>query len=195
MGNAAVDITQILVTLISTIGVIVCAVVGKKGGNEKKDPPNKWAIGMWICIALAVINSGVLGWRLLHPSPATDVSITYPINHARIDQNETVHGTSQELPSGQVIWVIVFAQDVGRYYPQDRPADIEAGNKWSSIVYIGIPEDTGKRFDVLVVLADADAQDAFSAYLADSAQRNDWSGLVALPKGAVIYDRITVTRK
>jgi len=205
MEFSGTNITQILVTLISTIGAVIYAVVGRKAENTKrlageekevKRPPlSKWALGMWACIAIAVINTGFLGWRLLRPAPTTDVAITYPINLAKVDQTETVRGTVQGLPAGQVIWVVVFAQEVGRYYPQNRPADLEAGNKWSSLVYIGIPSDTDKRFDILAVIADTEAQNAFNAYLADARDRSDWAGLEALPAGAVIYDRITVTRK
>jgi len=199
MEFSSADITQILVTLISTIGTVICAVVGRKVEEEgSKRPPmavSKWAVGMWVCMAIAIINSAYFGWRLLRPSPTTDVSITYPINQARVDHTETVRGTSQELPAGQVIWVVVFAQKVGRYYPQNRPADIEAGDNWSSIVYIGIPDDTGNRFDIIAVVASTEAQDAFNAYLADAGDQSDWPGLEALPEGAVIYDRITVTRK
>jgi hypothetical protein len=179
------DVTQILVTLISTIGAIICAVIGRKkeaGKTTQPVPLSRWAVGMWVCIGIAVINSGFLGWRLLRPGPTTDVSITYPINQGRVDQTETVRGTIRELPDGQAVWVIVFAQDVGRYYPQNRPADIEAGNKWSSISYLGIAGDTGKRFDVLVVLANAEAQDAFNSYLADARDKSDWPGLEAIPK-------------
>jgi hypothetical protein len=208
MQFSGIDITQILVTLISTAGAILCAVVGKKAEDAKHrrdaekrradKPPmplSKWAVGMWICIVVAVMNSGLLGWRWLRPGPTTDVTITYPINQARVDQTETVRGTSQGLSAEQVIWVVVFVQEVGRYYPQNRPADMEAGDNWSSIVYIGIPADTGKRFDILAVVANEEAQDAFTVYLADARDRSDWPGLESLPAGAVIYDRITVTRR
>jgi len=208
MQFSGIDITQILVALISTTGAVLCAVVGKKAEDAKRrekaeerrveKPPrslSKWAIGMWVCIAVIVMNSSLFWWRRLRPRPTTDVAITYPINHARVDQTETVRGTSQELSAEQVIWVVIFAQEVGRYYPQNRPADIEAGNRWSSIVYIGQQADAGKRFDILAVVANAEAQDAFNVYLADARDRSDWPGLEALPEGAVIYDRITVTRR
>lgn len=201
MEFSAIDITQILVTLVSTTGAIIIAFLGRRAegaerpmevGREAKKPPlSRWTLGMWACIAIAALNTVILGWRLLRP---VDAAITYPANQARVDQIETVRGTVQGLPAGQVIWVVIFPQEVGRYYPQNWPADLEAGGEWSSITYIGVPSDTGKRFDVLVVLADAEAQNAFNAYLADARDRADWPGLEALPSGAVIYDRITVTR-
>jgi hypothetical protein len=203
MEFSAINVTQILTTLITTMGAVVCALVGKKVENSRirdtelppKSSMSMWAWGMWACIAIAVVNTGILGWRLLRPSPATEVIITYPTNLSRVEQTETVRGTVVGLPEEQVVWVIVFMQEVGRYYPQNRPADLEASNRWSSLVYIGVPSDTDKRFDILVVVADTNAQNALNAYLADARDRGDWAGMEALPEGAVIYDRITVTRK
>lgn len=203
MEFSAINITQILTTLITTVGAIVCAVVGKKVESKqvsRPEPPPKptasiWAWGMWTCIVIAVVNTGILGWRLFSPPPSTEVAITYPINLARVDQTEVVRGTFQGLPTGKTIWIVLLIPEVGRYYPQNRPADLEAANRWSSLVYIGVPSDTGKRFDILAVVADTGAQNAFNAYLADARDRSDWAGMEALPEGAVIYDRITVTRR
>lgn len=203
MEFSAINVTQILTTLITTIGAIVCAIVGKrresKQGGEQERPPQPptsiWAWGMWVCIAIAAVNTGILGWRLFRPPPLTEVTITYPTNLARVDQTEVVLGTFQGLPEGKTIWIVIFIPEVGRYYPQNRPVDLEAGNKWSSLAYIGVPSDTGKRFDILAVVVDTGAQNAFNAYLADARDRSDWAGMEALPEGAIIYDRITVTRK
>jgi len=203
MEFSAINITQILTTLITTVGAIVCAVVGKKVESKQvgrpeplpKPPASIWAWGMWACIVIAVVNTGILGWRLFSPPPPTGVTITYPINLARVDQTEVVRGTFQGLPTGKTIWIVLFIPEAGRYYPQNRPADLEAANRWSSLAYIGVPSDTGKRFDILAVVADTGAQNAFNAYLADARDRSDWAGMEALPEGAVIYDRITVTRK
>ena len=202
MEFSAINVTQILTTLITTVGAIICAVVGKKVESRQssaeplqRQPRSVWAWGMWACIAIAVVNTGILGWRLLRPSPSTQVTIVYPANLSRVEQAETVRGTVQGLPEGQVVWVVVFMQEVGRYYPQNRPADLEANNRWSSLVYFGVPSDTDKKFDILAVVADANAQNAFNAYLADAIDRSDWAGMEALPAGAIIYDRITVTRR
>ncbi len=81
METSAIDISQILVTLISTIGAIVSARMGKKvesapPSTEKpiKKPLNKWALAMWVSIIVAVVNTGVLGWRLLSPTPVFTTS-------------------------------------------------------------------------------------------------------------------------
>lgn len=200
MEISAIDITQILVTVISTMGAIVIA----KIGNHVKGAPastnnallnKKWVWGMWLCIIIAVFNSAILGWRLFSPTPTTKVAINYPANLSLTDQSETVQGTVEGLLPGEVIWVVIFVQDVGKYYPQNQPAVIEAGGKWSSLAYIGQPDDSGKRFDIIVVVANQEAENALNVYLANARDRSDWSGLGNLPAGATIYDRVTVTRK
>lgn len=198
-----IDFTQILITVISTAGAVICAYIGKKvesGGGEPTSPGVRrsiriWAGGMWLAIAIALINTGILVWRLWRPSPPTEVTITYPADLSEVEQSETIRGTVQGLPEGHVIWVVVFVQEVGRYYPQDRPVELEANGEWSLLAYIGVSFDIGKKFDILAVVADTKAQSAFSAYLLNAKERNEWSGLERLPEGATIYDRVTVTRK
>jgi hypothetical protein len=123
------------------------------------------------------------------------VKITQPIEQAKVEQTEMVKGTSQMIPNGQVVWVVVFVHSVGRYYPQNNPADIEPSGDWASITYIGVPSDIGLKFDLIAVLADQQAQNAFNKYLVDARDKNDYPGLARLPNGATIYDRISVIRK
>jgi len=91
--------------------------------------------------------------------------------------------------------VVVYVPAVGRYFPQDNPADVQADGEWSSKATIGIASNAGLQFDIRAVIADKDAQDSFQKYLAQAKAAGSWSGLDRLPQGAVIYDRITVTRK
>ncbi|MBN1979568.1 MAG: hypothetical protein JW918_19400 [Anaerolineae bacterium] len=202
------DIAQIAVSFISTAGAVLCALLGKKAekrqqagkkgrGRETAPQPrfSKWTIGMWACILIAVVNTGFLGWRFLVPGPGTEVEISYPRNQAQVEQTEVVRGTSRAIPDGDVIWVVVLSQEAGRYYPQNYAAEVEAKGNWSSITYVGVEGDEGRKFDILAIVADKAAQDAFSAYLADARDKSDWPGLDKLPEGATVYSRITVTRK
>lgn len=205
MEYSSINLTQIVTTLITTIGAIFCAFVGKKNESKsvtikaKEQSPksfiNIWAFGMWFCIVIALLNTAILGFRLFSSSPSTEITITYPSNLSRVEQTETVRGSVQGLLRGQKIWSIVFVQEVARYYPQNQPANLEASNKWSSLVYIGVPNDTDKKFDILAVVVDVNAQDAFNTYLSEAKDKSDWIGMESLPEGAMIYDRITVTRK
>lgn len=126
-----------------------------------------------------------------------EAAITYPDDGATVEIREMVRGTSQNIPERQVIWIVVYSQVAGRYYPQNYPADVQANGDWSSLAFIGIKEDSGKKFkfDIIAVLADEKAQDTFNDYLIQAKDKEKWEGLERLPEGALIYDRITVTRK
>ena len=64
--------------------------------------------------------------------PVTEVKITRPADGDAVGMSEVVRGTSQNVPAGQKIWVAVFVQKVSRYYPQDRPADVQTSGNWDS---------------------------------------------------------------
>jgi hypothetical protein len=125
----------------------------------------------------------------------TTITITKPIEGSRVDQFTTIAGSSQALPANSVIWVVVYIPSTGRYYPQNVPADVQANGEWASIAYIGQENDGGLAADVIVVTADKSTQDAFYAYLADARDKSDYPGLEKIPSGAVIYDRISISRR
>jgi len=198
MSISATDITQILITLITTFGAIYCARIEKKK-TEKKTPSQRTTplllIGMWICIAVAIINSGLLGWRLFNPHSKMEVAISYPTDQEMVEQSINVRGTYRNLKSDHVIWIMIYVYDAGRYYPQNDSAIIEANDRWSSMAFIGGSNDIGKKFDIIVLIADEKAKNDITQYLEDAKERYSWDGLLTLPKGAIIFDRITVQRK
>jgi hypothetical protein len=112
-----------------------------------------------------------------------------------VDQVQMVRGSSRAVPSGQLVWVVVFVHKVGRYYPQNQAADVQSGGGWSSLAYIGVPTDVGLKFDLLAVLVDDSGRSAFASYLARARDRSSFEGLEQLPQGVTVYDRISVTRK
>lgn len=130
------------------------------------------------------------------PTPIiTDVKISQPIDGAKVDQTETIKGTSQNIPEGSVIWVVIYLPAVRRYFPQNLPADIQVNGDWSSVVSIGQVGESGLMADIIAVLANKSVQDSFNLYLKDAINTNDFSGLEKLPAGALIYHRISVMRK
>lgn len=194
-----IDITQIIVAIISTVAVLYSAQKQKLERKQTKPPepvlPPKittWIIVICVSIILLIANLGVFGWRYWGSTPTPEVKITYPYDGATVEIREMIRGTSQRIPKGQVIWVAAY---LDRYHPQNYPADVQANGDWSSLAFIGIEEDIGKKFDIIAVLADKKAQDTFNAYLIQARDTKTWSGLERLPEGALIYDRITVTRK
>jgi hypothetical protein len=198
---AFADVVQIIVALIGLIGVIYSARAAKK---ERKSPkasqadnqysPRKSTILTWASILLLIANFAVLGWRSWD-SPTTDVKITEPVAGDIVEMLKVVKGTSRKIPAGQVIWVVIYSQAVGRYYPQNDPADVQANGGWSSLCSIGINQDTGKKFDIVAMLANKETQDEIKAYLAKARDQQTWAGVERIPGSAVIYDRVTVVRK
>lgn len=190
-------ITVIIVAVISIIGTAITNWI-------RKHPPKFWispeawtkiaAITMVACLLILVIVAGIVLVDFIGPQKPV-VRITYPSDGATVEIREMIKGTSQNIPKEQVIWIVVYPQVIGRYYPQNDPADVQANGDWSSLAFIGIEEDVGKKFDTIAVLADKKAQDAFNDYLVQAKDKKTWPGLGKLPNGAMIHDRITATRE
>jgi hypothetical protein len=109
---------------------------------------------------------------------------------------DTVRGTSKNLSPGQEIWLVVVVQGSGRFYPQEGPISVQADGDWASpSVFLGVKNDSGKKFHILAVLATQEAGNAFAKHLEEGGQTDNYPGLQRLPAGAVEYDRVTVTRE
>lgn len=118
------------------------------------------------------------------------VEITYPNDNTLVDYQETVRGTSKNIPEGSTIWVVVLSSN--RYYPQPNSAAINSNNgEWYSPAYLGEPYSTNVKMDICAIIADSNAQQAFETYLAQPADKR--KGLDRLPEG-IVYDQITVER-
>ena len=125
-------------------------------------------------------------------NPQPTIQIISPNNGDGVDISINVQGTSQNIPTGQVIWVIVHQGSL--YYPMPNPAIIQNNGEWSSATIIGGKSDTGKQFDIYVVLANQTAQDQFNTYNTNSKIQGIYPGTDKLPVGAVSYCEITVIR-
>jgi hypothetical protein len=197
------DLTQVIVALITTAGVIYSArrqhiqqdnrAIEKPSDGDTAKRKAPWGILAYVSLILLVANLGVLGWR--YWGMTTELRISYPYDGDHVGIREVIRGTSQRIPEGQAIWVVVYPHPVGRYFPQNQAADIQANGDWASLTFIGIEADVGMKFDIIALLVDRKAQEAFAAYLAEAKDKKTWPGLERLPDGTRIYDRITVTRK
>ena len=125
----------------------------------------------------------------------TEAKITEPSEKEEVSKETMVKGSSQGVPKDSVIWVVVYPYQASRYYPQNKPTDVQSNGKWASMSYIGIDEDVKQKFDLIVVVADETAQEAFESYLEKAKDKKDWAGLEQLPDGAEILDRLMVIRK
>jgi hypothetical protein len=148
-------------------------------------------------IILGAIIATVAFIVLLLPQPEPFLKITYPVDASSVSQNEAVSGVSKNIPTGQQIWVIVYAHEANQFYPISS-IDTQPNGNWSSIITIGEANDSGYSFDIIVALANQDAQNqinAYKIYAKNNYSTNDsYPGMSELPSGLVTYDRITVTR-
>jgi hypothetical protein len=152
-------------------------------------------IGAMIETIIGPIVVPYLQGKLFTPTPIPSIEISYPPPCGMVEIKETVRGTSQNIPEEQVIWVVIYPYEVSRYYPAACPADVQLNGEWSSSVSIGTEAEVGEMFDIIAVLADKKAIDAFNDYLEECKEKESWPGLERLHEDTVICDRITVIRK
>lgn len=123
------------------------------------------------------------------------VEITYPEENQIVTNFEVVRGTSANIPRGNVITVVVYIPELGRYYPMLYPAIMQKTGEWLSGTSLGGPDDSGKSFTIMAILSDPSAQEAFNEYNRNSLDKDEFAGIMVLPSGAEIIDLVTVIRK
>lgn len=153
-------------------------------------------------------EEGIRSPRLPLPPPAKEfrgnVRLTSHKTGDRLPHAVSVRGSYSNVSPALEIWVLVYPHDSKRYYPQAidacsaEPAE-KLGTIWGDVpVYLGRgPEfDVGKRFDIVVVLADNPASLFFRDTLRNWCERSSYPGILPkdLPAGIMEKDSITVTR-
>lgn len=131
------------------------------------------------------------------PTPSSPSGkITEPANNAQVDTKDViVSGTVKNIPSGSKVWLVVKIVKVNRYFPQDNPADVMTSGSWTSQIIVGQDTDHDLNAQIFLVAANADAQNAFNAYLVNARNKNDYAGLEEIPDGAIGLDTISVVKK
>lgn len=124
------------------------------------------------------------------------INITYPLNGSNVDPQITVEGTSNYIPTDQVIWIVVYVPKVSLYYPMTTPVNMQQDGSWSSFTTLGGPEDTGDRFDIIAIGANQMAQNEINIYISNATSSPDgiYPGIASLPVGTKEYSRVIVTR-
>lgn len=190
--------TEIVVALINNIAPIITAIatiitlifeteIGKK--LIKRILSSRQAkITMYVFMVIAIVSSSLFVVSLyLFPKP--EVTITQAFNAGAY---ETINGTWKNIPTGKVIWVVSYSYLVNLYYPMDYPAITTASGGWTSPATFG--GNVGEKFDVIVLLANKDAQEAINAYITQSKIEDYHRGIANLPEGTEVFVQITVTR-
>ncbi|HML22697.1 MAG TPA: hypothetical protein PKD09_13680 [Aggregatilinea sp.] len=217
-----IDITQIVVALISLAGMIWGAAqrstvvegptTGSTSGTGQKthtgagapmqgQPPNarlfiknNWpSLLIGACGLIFLVNAGYALVQFMDEGDP-EVAITTPADNGAAEYMQAVRGTSTHVPDDQTLWLVVVPHANNRYYPANKPVDMQISGEWASLVYFGLPETSGESFDVLAVLLDEQGRSDFEDYVNWCKTNNSWAGYDRLPAGTEVYDRITVTR-
>ena len=120
------------------------------------------------------------------------VEITDPIDNIPVENKITIKGTSQNISGEESIWILVYVKG-DRYYPLDKPADIDINGNWSSFATLGIKKD--EKYSLIAVVADKTVQNKFNIYNKRVKETHTYPGIERLPKNAKIHHRITVIGK
>jgi PGF-pre-PGF domain-containing protein len=124
----------------------------------------------------------------------TSINITHPFDNSIVLMKEKVTGTSQNIPNGQKLWILVYPHNAYKYYPQHGSVAIENNGDWSIDIEIGTQVNVGEKFDIIAVLANQSAQNEFINYINTGINTKQWPGMPSIPNGAVEYAKVTVTR-
>jgi hypothetical protein len=156
-------------------------------------------------IANVKLTSAMLIRRQAGPAPL-GLTIDSPSEEQQVDCQITVQGTlSAPLAEGQSLWLLIQpgqtqSLGVGTYHPQ--PGLIVVNNTWQLGVKVGAcpgepgdKGDVGRRFLLLLGIADQQADQAFRDYLQRGPQNGVWEGMKILPSGYDPRAKITVVHK
>lgn len=124
-----------------------------------------------------------------------DIEIIHPVEETNWQEN--IGGIAKNIPDGYELWILVYSQEKEQYYPYTKV--VPEDDQWViKPLIIGFKSDYHKRFDIIAVLADIEAQKIFNNYLDEAAENEEniySQGRYLIPDGAKEYDRITLTRR
>jgi tetratricopeptide (TPR) repeat protein len=124
------------------------------------------------------------------------VSVTNVTDRSRVPQTITITGTYDGIAGD--IWVLVYDYN-GRWYPQSIAPCIgdhirmENGQWWSKVSFGG-DQDIGRPFDIVVILANAEANGFLNGVQSAGCRNDYYPGVrtLQLPKGIEVKSRYRV---
>jgi hypothetical protein len=157
-----------------------------------------WPVRIWLGLltlsfVILILASAALVASLGEKEP--NVFITDPDGTHPVSQHTLVRGTYRNLPDGEQIWLLVSPHADGVYYPQSEVVRLGDQEEWSTRAVIGGADDAGSVYNLMAVLANAEA----SALLKENMTPAESDGLgpmlTTLPAGVRIYEQYTVVRQ
>jgi hypothetical protein len=129
---------------------------------------------------------------------AAEIKITKPLDGDTVERFLSIEGTSKNFTDFQKMWAVVYIPSINRYFPMDKRTlgfNLLADGKWATQAIIGNPNESGKKFQLLAVIADEKANNEITLYLDECNRKIIWPGIQKLPDGLMITDRISVVRE
>lgn len=169
---------------------------GSSGPSERKRRLRRltWTAGI-SAVSFFVLLTALFTVLAVTRERLAAARIIRPVEGERVDMREMVRGSYSGIDGDGRLRLVVSVPSVeSRYYPQAEAARCMEGGRWTCPAFLGGSEDAGLEFDIIVVVADEEAERVFKEYLEESERRNAWTGMAELPSGAMILDSVSVTR-
>jgi hypothetical protein len=209
-------------TAVATAGIVgaitgVVALIVALLTYFKVDPASP-RLRAWTIIGLAILVTGSSAFaigRYSADNSKTDresvvttaeqaTEILSPEPDDRIPFKISVKGRASGVQPGQVVWIVDRENNGDAYYPHDFPCPIEPDGTWEcDNIYIGVQEDSKrdepKRYEILAVIADGNAQKSLIQYHYTAVRLKDYRGVQGHPEGVYVppagsKGRVTVSR-
>lgn len=132
------------------------------------------------------------------PTQAVRLTIIEPASGAVVTEDGFVISGTSELSATDSLWTA--ARGVGSpnasYQPSAQPCNIGADGRFECPTqFVGGPDDSGKSFEVLLLVADQPAIIVFQEYNDSDPASNGYPGLAQLPASAELAGSVTVQRQ
>ncbi len=129
------------------------------------------------------------------------VAVKRPRAGDRVGMATEVAGTADvRALNGRTIWFALSTPGIPGFYMQGRwpnagPAQFTVEGTWTSPgLFVGGPNDIGKQFDIVIILADKSAAREFWNILQHDSKIGSYPPIAQLPAGAREFTRVNVIR-
>jgi hypothetical protein len=195
----------ILVAVIGALGTIAAAVIVeiiRQDGKTSRKYRRPVVLLISVNIVLLVAVVGFIAYILLLPTPRARI-----VKPEDYDRHNTVPVESKvvveynDIPSDRYIWVVVRIPTVRPMwlaYPQlmdGIPTPVTGSGRFETSVNLGGGADSGIPFNIVVLLLDGEANQAFKTYSKNCLDTGGCSGIALPYPGVEVLDFVTVIRE
>lgn len=201
----------ILVAVIGALGSIAAAVIGGIIGRVGETPRTRKrrrlgvllrSISIVFLVGVLVGVVGFIAYILLQPTPRARIVKPEDYDrHTTVPVETKVVVEYNDIPSDRYIWVVVRIPTVRPMrlaYPQllnGIPTPVTGSGSFETSVSLGGGADSGIPFNIVVLLLDGEANQAFKTYSKNCLDTGTCGGIALPYPGAEVLDFVTVIRE